>query len=119
MRLFCIGVGFRLYHRRCARGRSLSVRSASGQTPTRFSSGSQPGLITAPGRLGPPLRRAPWTFKRRLSRNSVWPARASGRNALIVRGTLAESVIGVYKTELIERRGPWRNTEAVEFATLD
>ena len=32
---------------------------------------------------------------------------------------LTESVIGVYKTELIERRGPWRDAEAVEFATLE
>ena len=32
---------------------------------------------------------------------------------------LAESVIGLYKTEVIRRRGPWRHLEAVEFATLD
>ena len=31
---------------------------------------------------------------------------------------LAESVIGVYKTEVIRRKGPWRTLEAVEFATL-
>jgi transposase InsO family protein len=32
---------------------------------------------------------------------------------------LAESVIGLYKTEVIRRRGPWRHVEAVEFATLE
>jgi putative transposase len=32
---------------------------------------------------------------------------------------LAETVIGLFKTEVIRRRGPWRNIEAVEFATLD
>ena len=32
---------------------------------------------------------------------------------------LAESVIGLYKTEVIRRRGPWRHLEAVEFATLE
>jgi transposase InsO family protein len=32
---------------------------------------------------------------------------------------LAESVIGLYKTEVIRRRGPWRSIEAVEFATLE
>ena len=32
---------------------------------------------------------------------------------------LAESVIGLYKTEVIRRHGPWRNLEAVEFATLE
>ena len=32
---------------------------------------------------------------------------------------LAETVIGLFKTEVIRRRGPWRSPEAVEFATLD
>ena len=31
---------------------------------------------------------------------------------------LAETVIGLYKTELIPQQKPWRNLEAVEFATL-
>jgi transposase InsO family protein len=31
---------------------------------------------------------------------------------------LAESVIGLFKTEVIQRRGPWRTLEAVAFATL-
>ncbi len=31
---------------------------------------------------------------------------------------LAESLIGLFKTEVIRRLGPWRNLEAVEFATL-
>lgn len=31
---------------------------------------------------------------------------------------LAESVIGLFKTEVIRRRGPWRSLEDVEFATL-
>jgi transposase InsO family protein len=31
---------------------------------------------------------------------------------------LAETVIGLYKTEVINRRGPWRHVEAVEYATL-
>ena len=32
---------------------------------------------------------------------------------------LAESVIGLFKTEVIRRRGPWRTAAAVEFATLE
>ena len=32
---------------------------------------------------------------------------------------LAETINGLYKTEVINRRGPWRNFEAVEFATLE
>jgi putative transposase len=31
---------------------------------------------------------------------------------------LAESVIGLFKAEVIRRLGPWRTLEAVEFATL-
>ena len=30
---------------------------------------------------------------------------------------LAETIIGLYKIEVIRRRGPWRHIEAVEFAT--
>jgi hypothetical protein len=32
---------------------------------------------------------------------------------------LAEKVIGLFKTEVIHRRRPWRSFEAVEFATLE
>ena len=32
---------------------------------------------------------------------------------------LAETINGLYKTEVINRRGPWRSFEAVEFATLE
>ena len=31
---------------------------------------------------------------------------------------LAESIIGLFKTEVIRQLGPWRSLEAVEFATL-
>jgi transposase InsO family protein len=31
---------------------------------------------------------------------------------------LAETINGLYKTEVINLRGPWRSFEAVEFATL-
>ncbi len=32
---------------------------------------------------------------------------------------LAETINGLYKAEVIHRRGPWRCVEAVEFATLE
>jgi len=32
---------------------------------------------------------------------------------------LAETINGLYKAEVIHRRGPWRSTQAVEFATLE
>ena len=31
---------------------------------------------------------------------------------------LAETINGLFKAEVIHRRGPWRSMEAVEFATL-
>jgi putative transposase len=32
---------------------------------------------------------------------------------------MAESMIGLYKTELIRRRGPWKGIDDVEFGTLE
>jgi transposase InsO family protein len=32
---------------------------------------------------------------------------------------LAETIIGLYKTEVIDARGPWRALDAVEYATLE
>ncbi len=32
---------------------------------------------------------------------------------------LAETIIGLYKTEVIYHRGPWKHLEAVEYATLE
>jgi transposase InsO family protein len=33
--------------------------------------------------------------------------------------TYAETIIGLYKAELIRRRGPWRGIDDVEYATLE
>ncbi len=32
---------------------------------------------------------------------------------------LAESIIGLYKTELVRRRGPWKTIDELEIATLE
>ena len=32
---------------------------------------------------------------------------------------LAETMIGLFKTEVIHHRGPWRNLDEVEYATLE
>jgi putative transposase len=32
---------------------------------------------------------------------------------------LAETIIGLYKTELVRRRGPWKGLNEVEYATLE
>jgi len=54
------------------------------------------------------------------SRRKVKATRASvGSTGDSYDNALAETVIGLYKTEVIRRRGPWRHAEAVEFATLE
>jgi putative transposase len=32
---------------------------------------------------------------------------------------LAETINGLYKTEVVRRRGPWKNIKAIEHATLE
>src|SRR5512135_1499076 len=55
-------------------------------------------------------------YTERLAEAGIEPSVGSGGNSYD--NALAESVIGLYKTELIGQRGPWRTVEAVEFATL-
>ena len=54
-----------------------------------------------------------WTYTSNGIEPSVGSVGDSYDNAL------AETVIGLFKTEVIRRRGPWRSLEAVEFATLE
>ena len=42
----------------------------------------------------------------------------SAASATVYDNALAETINGLYKAEVIHRRGPWRTFEAVEFATL-
>jgi transposase InsO family protein len=37
----------------------------------------------------------------------------------LFRGSLAETINGLYKAEVIHRRGPWKTRESVELATLE
>ena len=57
------------------------------------------------------------TFTQRLADAGIDPSVGSVGDAYD--NALAESVIGLYKTELIKPQGPWRTTEQVELATLD
>ena len=52
----------------------------------------------------------------RLADNGIAPSVGSRGDAYD--NALAESVIGLFKTEVIRRPGPWRHLEAVEMATL-
>jgi putative transposase len=55
-------------------------------------------------------------FTERLAAAGIDPSVGAVGDALD--NALAESVIGLFKTELIRRRGPWRTVEHVEAATL-
>jgi putative transposase len=56
-------------------------------------------------------------FTERLATAGVQPSVGTVGDAYD--NALAESVIGLFKTELISPRGPWRTAEQVELATLD
>ena len=56
-------------------------------------------------------------YTERLAESGIEPS--VGRIGDSYDNALAESVIGLYKTEVIRQRGPWRHLEAVEFATLE
>ena len=64
----------------------------------------------------------------------MWPARSSAISAEVNAAAcartrpldghrsinaLAETVIGLFKSEVIHQRGPWRSFETVEYATLE
>ncbi len=51
-----------------------------------------------------------------LAEVSIEPSSGSGGDSYD--NALAETTNGLYKAEIIKRRGPWRSFEAVEFATL-
>ncbi|MFM9859755.1 IS3 family transposase [Pseudoxanthobacter sp. M-2] len=56
-------------------------------------------------------------YTERLAEAGVLPSVGSVRDSYD--NALAETINGLYKTEVIHRRGPWRSFEAVEYATLD
>jgi transposase InsO family protein len=55
-------------------------------------------------------------YTERLSEAGIEPS--VGRVGDSYDNAMAETIIGLYKTELIRQRGPWRNVDDVEFATL-
>jgi transposase InsO family protein len=56
-------------------------------------------------------------YSERLSQAGAQPSVGSRSDSYD--NALAETIIGLYKTEVIRRRGPWRSLEAVEYATLE
>ncbi len=56
-------------------------------------------------------------YTERLAEAGIEPSVGSRGDAYD--NAMAESVIGLYKTEVILRKGPWKNSEHVEFKTLE
>jgi len=56
-------------------------------------------------------------YSERLSEAGIEPSVGSKGDSYD--NALAESIIGLFKTEVIRRKGPWRSIENVEFAVLD
>jgi putative transposase len=56
-------------------------------------------------------------YSERLAEAGVEPS--VGRRGDSYDNALAETIIGLYKTEVIHRRGPWRTIDMVEYATLE
>jgi transposase InsO family protein len=67
------------------------------------------------------LRRRNWClsmrYTERLADAGIEPSVGSRGDSYD--NALAESVIGLFKTEVIRRHGPWRSLDTVEFATLE
>jgi len=57
------------------------------------------------------------TYTRRLADAGIEPSVGSVGDSFD--NALAETVIGLFKTEVIRRLGPWRSLEAVEWATFE
>ncbi len=45
--------------------------------------------------------------------------RVRGQRGGSYENALAETIIGLYKTEVIHERGPWRGVDPVDYATLE
>ena len=87
-----------------------------------FSSGVDKFQDLSAGRqlLQPPLESAQYVclkYTERLAAAGIEPSVGSVGDSYD--NALAETINGLYKTELIHRRGPWRSFESLEFATLE
>ena len=68
---------------------------------------------------GTPSTRLPAVVNRRYKDATGEAHESSEYFQIVCYGPLAETVNGLYKTEVIRRRGPWRNVDEVELATLE
>src|SRR5665648_90289 len=63
---------------------------------------------------------SPPRYRREMRCTGSWKATTSvGSRGDAYDSALAETINGLYKTEVIRKRGPWRTLQDVEFATLE
>jgi len=70
--------------------------------------------------LRPPIESGQYTsvaYSERLATHGIAPSVGSVGDSFD--NAMAESAIGLYKTELIRPHGPWRTPDQVEIATLE
>lgn len=91
-------------------------RSPGRPRPRRSTSSCTPANKAVLRRPLEPKQYTSIAFTERLAAAGAQPSVGSVGDAYD--NALAESVIGLYKTELIKPRGPWRTAEQVEIATL-
>ncbi len=106
-------------------GASSAGASRAPPTPPSYSTlWSRPCTIVAPSRAAGSCTTATrgsqylaLRYTERLAEAGVEPSVGSVGDSYD--NALAETINGLYKAEVIHRRGPWRSFEAVEFATLE
>ena len=79
-----------------------------------------PSLASAFETLHRPIESAQYVsikYTERLAEAGIEPSVGSVGDSY--NNALAETINGLYKAEVIHRRGPWRPFEAVEYATLE
>jgi len=85
-----------------------------------------PNLVVVPyntsngGMLRRPVESAQYVsirYTERLAESGIEPSVGSRGDSYD--NALAETINGLYKTEVIHRRGPWKSRESVELATLE
>lgn len=95
-------------------------RSVVGQIDSVFSVLNLPSYILRIGVLRRPIESTQYLSIRYTERLAEADIQASvGSVGDSYDNALAETINGLYKTEVIRRGGPWRNLETVEYATLE
>jgi len=113
------GLGVCAVARKIGRAASTVSRELRRNAATR-SGGFEYRATTAQWHANRPFESAKYLsikYTERLAEAKIAPSVGSVGDSYD--NALAETINGLFKAEVIHRRGPWRNFEAVEYATLE